>query len=157
MIAVLGFGLYTLYNTIVDNVPLVGRRAPAFSTTSLDGSSDFIYDIPEDGTYLIVVINGGCHFCESMVPFLNQLYGNDDFHVLGVSTSNQEETARFMMDNHVQFPVSLVSQDFDDSYRYTGTPTSFLIHNGIIEKIYTGKPTPEEMSYLLSLKTQGAL
>jgi methylamine dehydrogenase accessory protein MauD len=111
----------------------VGKKAPAFSLPSTDGSEMALGDFA-GRKVLLVFTQSGCSPCKAIVPELNRLAELGTHQVLVVNNADVEKTRAWAREAGAHFPV-LVQEHYAVSKRYQAfaTPFAFLIdEKGII-------------------------
>lgn len=117
-----------------------GSKAPAFELKTMDGKQFSLSDELSRRPVVLAFFKVSCPTCQYALPFLERLhkaYGKDGATLVGVSQNDAKETAEFMKEFGVTFPVLL-----DDTRKYpasnayglTNVPTIFWIgQDGEIE------------------------
>ena len=117
-----------------------GTRAPDFELKAIDGKTFVLRDELAHGPLVLGFFKVSCPTCQYAFPFLERLeraYGHKGVRIFGVSQNEPRETANFIKEFGVTFPVLL-----DDTHKYpvsnayglTNVPTIFWIaQHGEIE------------------------
>jgi len=118
----------------------VGKKAPEFKLKTLDGKRFSLSEELAQAPVVLVFFKVSCPTCQYALPFLDRLYkayGHSGGKLVGVSQNDARETAAFIKEFGVSFPVLL-----DDTHKYpvsnayglTNVPTVFWIaQDGEIE------------------------
>jgi len=117
-----------------------GVRAPEFSLPTVDGKYVSLQEALNKGPVVLAFFKVSCPVCQYAFPFFERMYqANRDASVtvLGVSQDNARDTASFMKEYGVTFPVALddpKSYAVSNAYGITNVPTLFYIDpSGAIE------------------------
>jgi len=117
-----------------------GVRAPEFSLPKVDGKYVSLQEALNKGPVVLAFFKVSCPVCQYAFPFFERMYqANRDASVtvLGVSQDNARDTASFMKEYGVTFPVALddpKSYAVSNAYGITNVPTLFYIDpSGTIE------------------------
>jgi peroxiredoxin len=117
-----------------------GKTAPDFTLPAMDGSEFSLKKALASGPVVLAFFKVSCPVCQYTLPFVEriyQAYGKKNVTFAGVSQNSKKETALFLREYGVTFPVLL-----DDTHRYpvsnayglTNVPTIFWIaQDGEIE------------------------
>ena len=117
-----------------------GVRAPEFSLPTVDGKHVSLREALEKGPVVLAFFKVSCPVCQYAFPFFERMYqANRDASVtvIGISQDNARDTASFMKEYGVTFPVALDDpKDYavSNAYGITNVPTLFYIEpSGNIE------------------------
>ena len=110
-----------------------GTTAPDFTLRGMDGKELSLREALARGPVVVAFFKISCPVCQYTFPFLERVYkayGNHNLTIAGVSQNDQKDTAAFLKEYGVTFPVLL-----DDTSRYpvsnayglTNVPTMFWI------------------------------
>jgi len=111
----------------------VGTKAPEFELKSLDGKSFSSSLELTRGAVVLAFFKVSCPTCQYAFPFLERLYktyGNKGVTLVGVSQNDTKETAAFIKEFGVTFPVLLDdtrSYPVSNAFGLTNVPTIFWI------------------------------
>jgi peroxiredoxin len=118
-----------------------GVPAPKFNLHNAESGQFSLEEALKHGPVLLVFFKISCPTCQFTLPYLERLYqglkGKSVPAIVGISQNNQKDTAAFVRQYGVSFPVLL-----DDPRRYpvsnaygiTNVPTLFFIgQEGTIE------------------------
>ncbi len=118
----------------------VGKRAPEFDLKNLDGKSFSLTQELMHGPVVLAFFKVSCPTCQYTFPFLERLhkaYGKAGVRLLGVSQNDAKDTAAFVKEYGVTFPVLLDEigkYPVSNAYGLTNVPTVFWIaQDGEIE------------------------
>jgi peroxiredoxin len=118
----------------------VGAKAPDFELRALDGKRFVLSEELAHGPIVLAFFKVSCPTCQYAFPYLQRLeraYGHQGVRILGVSQNNPKETAAFLQQFGVTFPVLLDDTEkypVSNAYGLTNVPTIFLIaQDGEIE------------------------
>jgi peroxiredoxin len=132
-----------------------GTKAPDFELKTMEGKKFVLRDELARGPLVLAFFKVSCPTCQYAFPFLDRLeraYGHNGVRIIGVSQNNPKETAAFIKEFGVTFPVLLDDTDkypVSNAYGLTNVPTVFWIaQNGGIELSSVGwvKADFEEIS-----------
>ncbi|MGD0988712.1 MAG: TlpA disulfide reductase family protein [Candidatus Sulfotelmatobacter sp.] len=117
-----------------------GASAPDFELRALDGRRFVLRDELASGPVVLAFFKVSCPTCQYAFPFLERLeraYGHKVVRVIGVSQNNPRDTAAFIKEFDVTFPVLLDDTEkypVSNAYGLTNVPTIFWIgQDGKIE------------------------
>jgi len=110
-----------------------GTAAPDFTLRGMDGKEFSLREALARGPVVLAFFKISCPVCQYTFPFLERVYkayGNHNLTIVGVSQNEKKDTAAFLKEYGVTFPVLL-----DDTSRYpvsnayglTNVPTMFWI------------------------------
>ncbi len=119
---------------------ITGTKAPDFELKAMDGRSFILREELALGPVVLAFFKVSCPTCQYAFPFLERLeraYGHKGVRIIGVSQNNPKETAAFIKEFGVTFPVLLDDTDrypVSNAYGLTNVPTIFWIaQDGEIE------------------------
>lgn len=117
-----------------------GTKAPDFTLTTLDGKGFSLADNLTHRPVVLAFFKVSCPTCQYAFPFLERLYrayGQKSVVMYGVSQNDARDTAAFIKQFGVTFPILLDdirSYPVSNAYRLTHVPTIFWIaEDGEIE------------------------
>jgi peroxiredoxin len=118
----------------------IGKKAPEFSLRSLDGRSFSLKEELARGPVVLAFFKVSCPTCQYALPFFERLYksyGRTGVTMVGISQNDAKETAAFIKEFGVSFPVLLDEigkYPVSNAYGLTNVPTIFWIaEDGEIE------------------------
>ena len=108
----------------------VGEQAPAFELPDLTGKLYRSQDA--QGPVVAVFWKSACGTCDVALPYLQRLaeaYPSDGWQLLGVSQDALEESADFVRQHGLTYPVLIEGEGWPVSQQYDpeATPTLFVI------------------------------
>jgi peroxiredoxin len=113
-----------------------GTAAPKFTLQTWDGRSFDLQEALSHGPVLLAFFKISCPVCQFAFPYLERLYqsyrGKSSATVVGVSQNSKSETAAFLQQYGVTFPVLLDdtrSYPVSNAYGLTNVPTLFWIES----------------------------
>jgi peroxiredoxin len=110
-----------------------GTKAPDFILTAMDGKQFSLRDALTRGPVLAAFFKISCPVCQYAFPFLQRIYqahGNRNVTIVGVSQNGKKDTAEFLKEYGVTFPVLLddtSAYPVSNAYGLTNVPTIFWI------------------------------
>jgi peroxiredoxin len=117
-----------------------GKKAPDFSLGTLDGQNFALADELARGPVVLAFFKVSCPTCQYTFPFLDRLYKayrNSGVTMVGISQNDAKETAAFVKEFGVTFPVLLDEigrYPVSNAYGLTNVPTVFWVaQDGEIE------------------------
>ncbi len=117
-----------------------GTQAPAFELPAMDGSKFSLQDALSRGPVLAIFFKISCPTCQYALPYFERLYkayGGKQVTIVGVSQNEKRDTAQFMKNYGITFPVLLDDTKtfpVSNAYGLTNVPSSFWIsEDGAIE------------------------
>lgn len=143
----------------------IGKKAPGFSLRSLDGHNFNLEAELARGPVVLAFFKVSCPTCQYALPFFGRLYkayANKGVTMLGVSQNDAKETAAFIKEFGVSFPVLLDEigkYPVSNAYGLTNVPTIFWIaQDGEIEVSSVGwvKADFEQINRRLAEHGKGA-
>jgi peroxiredoxin len=118
----------------------VGSKAPEFELKALDGKRFLLREELTKGPVVLAFFKVSCPTCQYAFPFLERLeraYGHKGVQIVGVSQNDPKQTAAFIKEFGVTFPVLLDETDHypvSNAYGLTNVPSIFWIaQDGSIE------------------------
>jgi len=144
----------------------LGAKAPDFALKNLDGKRFSLGDELERGPVVLAFFKVSCPTCQYAFPFyerLHKAYGNQGVRLVGISQNDAKETAAFIKDFKLTFPVLLDdtrSYPVSNAYGLTNVPTIFWIaQDGEIEVSSVGwlKADFEEINRRMAESGKSAL
>jgi peroxiredoxin len=110
-----------------------GKRAPDFSLRSLDGRNFALADELGRGPVVLAFFKVSCPTCQYTFPFLERLYKayrTRGVTMAGISQNDAKETAAFVKQLGVTFPVLLDEigrYPVSNAYGLTNVPTVYWV------------------------------
>jgi len=110
-----------------------GTQAPDFNLTSIDGKSFSLREALAQGPVVAAFFKVSCPVCQYAFPFLDRIcknYGGQKVTFVGISQNDKKDTANFMKQFGVSFPVLLDNTKtfpVSNAYGLTNVPTIFWI------------------------------
>jgi peroxiredoxin len=118
----------------------MGAKAPAFELKGLDGKPVSLSEELAGGPVVLAFFKVSCPTCQYAFPFferLHKVYGSKGVTLVGVSQNDAKETAAFIKEFGITFPVLLDdtrSYLVSNAYGLTNVPSIFWIaQDGEIE------------------------
>jgi peroxiredoxin len=111
----------------------VGTRAPDFTLPTMDGKQFSLKEALARGPALAAFFKISCPVCQFAFPFLERIYkayGNRNVTMVGISQNEKKDTAAFLKEYGVTFPVLLDdtnSYPASNAYGLTNVPSLFWI------------------------------
>jgi len=111
----------------------VGTKAPGFDSKTIDGKRFSLNDELARGPVVLAFFKVSCPTCQYAFPFLERLhkaYGQKGVALVGVSQNDPKDTAAFLKEFGVTFPVLLDdtrSYPASNAYGLTNVPTLFWV------------------------------
>lgn len=117
-----------------------GTKAPDFSLKTLDGKAFSLSSGLAQRPVVLAFFKVSCPTCQYAFPFLERLhrtYGESGVALIGVSQNDAKETAAFVKEFGIAFPIlldELGRYPVSNAYGLTNVPTVFWIaQDGEIE------------------------
>jgi peroxiredoxin len=110
-----------------------GTTAPGFALPDMDGSSFKLKDALARGPVVLAFFKISCPVCQYAFPFLERIhraYSGKKLAIVGVSQNGKKDTAAFIREYGVTFPVLLDDTDtypVSNAYGLTHVPTVFWV------------------------------
>jgi peroxiredoxin len=110
-----------------------GTTAPDFNLPTLDGKQFSLRDALLRGPVLAAFFKISCPTCQYAFPFLQRIYaahGYKNLTIVGISQNEKKDTAAFVKEYGVTFPVLLDdtrTYPVSNAYGLTNVPTLFWI------------------------------
>src|SRR5579864_7895151 len=92
----------------------VGTKAPEFALKTLDGKRFSLAELLAQGPVVLAFFKESCPTCQYAFPFLQRLqqaYANKGVALIGISQNKAVDTAAFVKEFGVTFPILLDEQD----------------------------------------------
>jgi peroxiredoxin len=111
----------------------VGTSAPDFTLPTMDGKQFSLKETLLRGPVLAVFFKISCPVCQFALPYLERIfkaYGNRNVTIVGISQNEKKDTATFIREYGVTFPVLLDdtnSYPVSNVYGLTNVPSLFWI------------------------------
>jgi peroxiredoxin len=117
-----------------------GKQAPPFELPAMDGSKFALQDALLRGPVLAIFFKISCPTCQYALPYFERMhktYGGEQLSIVGVSQNDKRDTAEFIKNYRITFPVLLDDTKtfpVSNAYGLTNVPISFWIsEDGEIE------------------------
>lgn len=110
-----------------------GTSAPDFKLQTMDGKQFSLRDALARGPVLAAFFKISCPVCQYTFPFLERVYkaqGGKNVTIVGVSQNEKKDTAAFMKEYGVTFPILLDETNtypVSNAYGLTNVPSIFWI------------------------------
>jgi peroxiredoxin len=110
-----------------------GTTAPDFTLSAMDGKQFSLRETLTRGPVVAVFFKISCPVCQYALPFLERIYrahGNKNVTFVGISQNGKKDTAAFLKEYGVTFPVLLddtSTYPASNAYGLTNVPTVFWI------------------------------
>jgi|SRR6185369_824674 len=110
-----------------------GTTAPDFTLPAMDGKQFSLREALARGPVLAAFFKISCPTCQYALPFLQRIYeahGNKAVTIAGISQNTKKDTAAFIREYGITFPVLLDdtnSYPVSNAYGLTNVPTIFWI------------------------------
>jgi peroxiredoxin len=110
-----------------------GTIAPDFTLPATNGQRFSLREALTRGPVLAAFFKISCPVCQYAFPFLQRIYeayGNKNVTIVGISQNGNKDTAAFIKEYGVTFPVLLDDTDrypVSNAYGLTNVPTTFWI------------------------------
>jgi len=111
----------------------VGKTAPDFTLPAMDGKQFSLSEALARGPVVAAFFKISCPVCQYAFPFLERIYKAHAGHnltIIGISQNQKKDTAGFLKEYGVTFPVLLEDTDeftVSNAYGLTNVPTVFWI------------------------------
>lgn len=146
-------------SSVRDEGPVLGRAAPTYAASDLQGDSVDLADL-EGKAVLLNFWATWCTPCREETPFLQRLYlarAKEGFVVLGASVdaaSARADVEAFVREYGVTYPILLDPQMRGmDGYRVMGLPATFLIDRaGVLRWMRLGPVGEDDQEFLSALE-----
>lgn len=116
-----------------------GKAAPQLRLPRMDGADFSLEEARQQGPVVLAFFKISCPVCQYALPFLERIYKahRGKVTILGVSQNSKKDTAAFLKEYGITFPVLLDdtrSYAASNAYGITNVPTVFLLgSSGTIE------------------------
>jgi len=110
-----------------------GTVAPDFTLTTMDGRQFSLRDALAHGPVLAAFFKVSCPVCQFALPFLERIYkayGNRNVSIVGISQNDKKDTAAFIKEYGLTFPVLLDdtrTYPVSNAFGLTNVPSIFWI------------------------------
>jgi peroxiredoxin len=110
-----------------------GTPAPDFTLPTMDGKQFSLSEALAQGPVVVAFFKISCPTCQYAFPYLQRLYGargNRGMTIVGVSQNEKKDTAKFIKQYGLMFPVLLddtTNYPVSNAYGLTNVPTIFWI------------------------------
>ena len=126
-------GLRNLFGGRKMEALAAGTAAPDFTLPTMDGSRFSLREALARGPVIAAFFKISCPVCQYAFPFLERIhkaYGNKKAAIVGISQNDKKDTAAFLKEYGITFPVLLddtESYPVSNAYGLTNVPTIFWI------------------------------
>jgi len=117
-----------------------GTTAPDFTLPGMDGKQFSLHQALARGPVVLAFFKVSCPICQFAFPFIERIYkahGKDNMTIVGISQNGHKETAAFVKEYGLTFPILLddaKTYPVSNAYRLTNVPTVFWVaQDGSIE------------------------
>ena len=117
-----------------------GTTAPDFALPTVDGKRFSLPEALRRGPVVAAFFKISCPVCQYAFPYLERIYktyGNQNVNIIGISQNDKQDTAGFIREFGITFPVLLDDTNaypVSNAYGLTNVPTIFWIaQDGDIE------------------------
>ena len=113
-----------------------GTSAPEFNLQTMDGKQFSLRDALKRGPVVAAFFKISCPVCQYTFPFLERIYkahGEKKVTIVGISQNEKKETAGFVKEYSLTFPILLDDTNtypVSNAYGLTNVPTTFWIAQG---------------------------
>ncbi len=128
----------------------VGKNAPGFTLPAMDGKPFSLREALAHGPVVAAFFKISCPVCQYAFPFLERIYkayGAKHVTIIGISQNTKKDTAVFIKEFGLTFPVLLDDTDSypaSNAYGLTNVPTTFWIDtDGTVEISSVGWVQPD--------------
>ena len=110
-----------------------GTSAPDFTLQTMNGKQFSLREALARGPVLAAFFKVSCAVCQYAFPFLQRIYeahGKKNVTIVGISQNGKKDTADFIREYGLTFPVLLdetSSYPVSNAYGLTNVPTTFWI------------------------------
>lgn len=109
----------------------VGQTAPEFTLPVFSGGVFSLKEALESGPVVLFFFKISCPVCQYAAPFMERLHEMyPGISIIGVSQNDAEQTAQFMRQFGITFPVAIDDvrkYPVSNAYGLTNVPTSFYV------------------------------
>jgi peroxiredoxin len=143
-----------------------GKKAPDFTLPAMNGQQFSLKEALTQGSVIAAFFKISCPVCQYAFPFLqriHQAYRDKKVTIIGISQNNKKDTALFIKEFKLTFPVLLDDTDtypVSNAYGLTNVPSIFWIDaDGTIEISSVGwvKQEVEEINQKTAQTSQARL
>ena len=110
-----------------------GATAPDFTLPAMDGKQFSLRAALARGPVVLAFFKVSCPVCQFALPFIERIYeahGRDNATIIGISQNDRKETAAFVKEYGLTFPMLLddpKTYPVSNAYGLTNVPTIFWI------------------------------
>lgn len=110
-----------------------GTLAPDFTLPTMDGKTFSLKEALARGPVLAAFFKISCPVCQFAFPFVERIYktyGNSNVTIVGISQNDKKDTAAFIKEYGITFPILLddtATYRVSNGYGLTNVPTLFWI------------------------------
>jgi peroxiredoxin len=120
-----------------------GAQAPDFTLPTVEGDTISLREALSRAPVVLAFFKVSCPTCQYTFPFLERIHqAYRGFHIVGVSQNSKKDTAAFMKEFGITFPVMLddtKKYPVSNAYGLTNVPSIFWIgQSGVIELASVG-------------------
>jgi peroxiredoxin len=110
-----------------------GTNAPEFSLKAMDGREFTLFEAINQGPVVLAFFKISCPVCQYALPYLERIHRatkGRGISVVGVSQNTKPDTALFLREYGITFPILLDDRNkyaVSNAYGITNVPTIFYI------------------------------
>jgi len=153
LIATFG-GAVALRHALRERPAAPGKPLPVISLVGLDGAPASVR--PESGTILYNVFATWCVPCASEAPALSAATASlraRGIAIVGIDQGDPQQSVRsFVRHYDLQYPIYIDDSKATNSLLGARViPETLLVRNGIVQQIYVGPLSPQDLSELVAV------
>ncbi|HXZ79581.1 MAG TPA: TlpA disulfide reductase family protein [Terriglobales bacterium] len=136
-----------------------GMTAPEIHLPTLEGKKFSLHAALKKGPVIVVFFKISCPVCQFALPYIERIYRalkGKNATVIGVSQNTKQDTAAFIEEYGITFPIVLDERQHypvSNAYGITNVPTAFYITPGgeiEISSVGWSRPDLEDMARKLA-------
>jgi len=132
-----------------------GTTAPDILLPTMEGKKFSLHETLKKGPVIVVFFKISCPVCQFALPYMERIYQaikGKNATVVGVSQNSKQDTADFLKEYGITFPIVLDDRQHypvSNAYGITNVPTTFYITAGgeiEISSVGWSRPDTERMA-----------